>query len=81
MQETYQPIACALHDKYEIAIMFSQQIRIKWLDENDVSHEETVTPTDLLVKDGEEFLLARQADDREICVRLDRVTLLDWSLT
>lgn len=70
----YIPIACALHDEYEIAIMRKKPLHIKWLDENDQQHTEKVLPKNVLVKNKEEFLVANTLDNREICIRLDRIT-------
>lgn len=75
MNKPYQPIACALHDRYEIAIMFKKHLKIKWHDDNGEPHLEKVMPIDLPVKNGEEFLLAKRENDQEVCVRLDRITL------
>jgi transcriptional antiterminator Rof (Rho-off) len=77
MNQPYQPIACALHDKYEIAIMFKQHIDITWQDDSGEQHTEKVLPVDLPVKNGEEFLLAKLNDDKELCIRLDRIALVD----
>ena len=80
MNQAYQPIACALHDKYEIAIMFKTHINIRWQDDKGGEHTEQVLPVDLLVKNGEEFLVAMGVDNQERCIRLDRIELLKWSL-
>lgn len=72
----YQPIACALHDEYEIAIMHKKQLNINWSD-NDGQHTARVLPKDILTKDGQEFLIAESQDKKKLCIRLDRITLLD----
>ena len=77
MIKPYKPIACVLHDEYEIAIMHRKQLRIQWLDDNNESHTESVLPKDILVKSGEEFLIAESGDNGERCIRLDRITLLE----
>ncbi len=71
----YQPIACALHDEYEIAIMHKKQLKIRWSDNNE-DHTARVLPQDILVKDGQEFLMAESEDKKQYCIRLDRITLL-----
>lgn len=76
MSKLYIPIACALHDEYEIAIMHKTPLRIKWLDENNNHHVEKVLAKDILVEDKEEFLVANTLDNRELCIRLDRITLV-----
>lgn len=72
----YIPIDCALHDEYEIAVMHKKSLQIKWLDENGQQHTEKVLPKDVLVKNKEEFLVANTSDNREICIRLDRIALV-----
>lgn len=79
MIEPYVPIACALHDEYEIAIMHKKQLSIKWFDTKGKAHSATVQATDILVSDKEEFLVAKTTDNKELTIRLDRVSLLDNS--
>ena len=73
MTRPYIPIACALHDEYEIAVMRKKPLCIKWLDENNQRHTEKVFPKDVMVKNKEEFLVAIASDNTERCIRLDRI--------
>lgn len=75
MIDSYQPIACALHDEYEIAIMHKQQLNISWTDDTG-QHTARVLPKDILVQDRQEFLIAESLEKKELCIRLDRITLL-----
>ena len=75
MTDLYKPIACSLHDEYEIAIMQRKCLNIKWSDSSGVKHTEKVLPIDILVKNKEEFLVAETPDHNELCVRLDKITL------
>lgn len=75
VNKPYQPIACALHDQYEIAIMYKKQLDISWSD-NTGSHTARVLPKDILVKDRQEFLIAESQDKKQHCIRLDMITLL-----
>jgi transcriptional antiterminator Rof (Rho-off) len=77
MNKPYQPILCSLHDEYEVAIMHQKKLNIQWLDDAGISHREKVLPTDILVNNKEEFLLAAGSDNKELCIRLDRITLLE----
>ena len=77
MTDSYKPIACSLHDEYEIAIMQRNYLNIKWSDSSGVQHTEKVLPKDILLKNKEEFLVAETPDQNELCVRLDKITLLD----
>jgi transcriptional antiterminator Rof (Rho-off) len=77
MNKHYKPIACSLHDEYEIAIIHRKYLNIKWLDDTGVNHTDKVLPKDVLVKNKEEFLVAYTQDNRELCIRLDKITLLE----
>lgn len=76
MTYTYTPIVCALHDEYEIAIMQKKQLNIRWIDRNDEVKVAIVQPKDILVKDKQEFLIADTQDNKKLCIRLDKITLL-----
>ena len=82
MNKHYKPIACSLHDEYEIAIMHRKYLNIKWFDDDaGVYHTDKVLPKDILLKNKEEFLVARAHDsaqnNNELCIRLDKITLLE----
>ena len=69
----YTPIDCGLHSEYELAIMQHNNLRLSWQDIDGQTHLETVTPTDLLVRQHEEFLVVRK-QNQQICeLRLDRI--------
>ncbi len=76
MTNPYIPIACSLHDEYEIAIMQKKHLDIKWSDDGGELHTAKVLPTDILVKDKQEFLLADKQDNEALCIRLDKISLL-----
>jgi len=75
MTDPYKPIACALHDEYEIAIMRRQKLNITWLDDSGCSHESRVLPVDIKVENGEEFLVAEEEGGERLTIRLDRITI------
>ena len=77
MTDSYKPIACSSHDEYEIAIMHKTHLNIKWVDHNGVYRTDKVLPKDILVKDREEFLVANTGDKKELCIRLDKMTILE----
>ena len=77
MTNSYKPIACSLHDEYEIAIMQKNRFTISWLDDSGFSHSDNVLPENILVKDKEEFLVANTKDNKELIIRLDKITILD----
>jgi transcriptional antiterminator Rof (Rho-off) len=77
MTKPYQPIPCALHDQYEIAIMHKKHLRIRWSNDEGEPYSETILPKDILVKDKQEFLLADGKDGEALCIRLDKITILE----
>jgi len=77
MNKSYQPIPCSLHDEYEIAIMRKKALSIQYFDDSGASLRDTVLAIDLLVKNKEEYLLAKTRDGKELRVRLDKITLLE----
>jgi transcriptional antiterminator Rof (Rho-off) len=71
----YQPIACALHDEYEIAIMQNRPITISWTNDSGQQTKANVSVKDLIVRDKEEFLLVETPGDGLMEIRLDKITL------
>ena len=76
MDASYKPIACSLHDEYEIAIMHGKHLTIRWLDSAGACHTDKVLPKDILVKDKEEFLVVDTQDAKALRIRLDMITIL-----
>ena len=76
MNNRYEPIACSLHDEYEIAIMHKKLIDIRWSGDDGEEYTDKVLPKDILVRDKAEFLVANTRDNRELCIRLDKIALL-----
>jgi len=77
MTEPYKPITCSLHDADEIAIVQKRYLTITWSDDSAVCHGGKVLPTDILLKDGEEFLVANTEDNKELKIRLDKIAILE----
>ena len=72
----YRPIPCALYSQYEIAILHRTPLRVYWRDTNGVTYLETLTPEDLVTRNGEEFLVGHNAAGETRRLRLDRVATL-----
>lgn len=72
----YKPISCANYEFYELAILQHRQLRLVWnADTGNVVYDHVITPLDLKTRNGEEFLIMRDADDPDNTVelRLDRI--------
>lgn len=73
----YQPIDCGLYSTYEVAIMQRRRWRMHWRDETGDDHLETLRPTDLQTRNGQEFMYALTDDGAERCIRLDRIIKIE----
>ncbi|GAB4293737.1 MAG: hypothetical protein Kow0096_09540 [Thiohalomonadaceae bacterium] len=73
----YQPIECGLYSEYELAIMRRRRWRMHWRDETGTDHLETLRPTDLQTRNGQEFMSAVTDNGDERCIRLDRIIRIE----
>ena len=69
----YRQVDCAVHDRYELAIMRRQRLRLSWREQDGLLRIEVVRPLDLETKGGEEFLVFVDAAEARRRVRLDRI--------
>ncbi len=71
----YKPIACQTYERYELAILKHQKLRMVWHEEN-VIYDRVVTPLNLETRQGEEFLVfSSEGETRR--TRLDQITRAD----
>lgn len=73
MMSDYKPIDCGIYSEYELAIMHRQRLRLSWREPDDSLHVETILPTDLRTREGEEFLIVTGQDGTTREIRLDRI--------
>ena len=74
MMTDYVSVDCARHSEYELAIMQRRRLALSWRGADNTVHTATVTPTDLLTRNGAEFMRLRDPSGREHIVRLDHIT-------
>ncbi len=72
----YNPVACATHSEYELAIMQGRRMRLKWHDADGGAHQGVVRPLDLVTRNHAEYLLVEH-DGRREEIRLDRIGKAD----
>ncbi len=75
----YQPISCANYDRFEIAILHKQCMRITWFDEQAMVRVAVLRPCDLQTRGGEEFLLTDTLSGQRIELRLDKIVRAEAS--
>ncbi len=73
----YEPIPCGRYSEYEVAILHHDRMRIRWLDDGGQDHLETLHPTDLQTRAGEEFMFATTDDGEQRVIRLDRIRMTE----
>ena len=72
MEQDYQPIACAQHDRLEFSVLRRIPLMLKYrLDSQ--SRAENVMPLDVATRGGAEWLKFRREDGSVEEVRLDQI--------
>lgn len=73
MSQTYQPIACTLHDELEALATLRRECRITFRGIDDQTETITDVIADVFARGREEFLRLRHGT----IIRLDRITHID----
>lgn len=69
----YRPVDCGIHSMYEEAILLRRRLHLRWRTPDGKVRDESIKPLDVVARNGEEFLLLRDAAHNEISVRLDHI--------
>jgi transcriptional antiterminator Rof (Rho-off) len=70
--QDYVPITCAFHERLEFAVLRRQRLRLRY-SEGERVEEGVLLPTDVVTRDGAEWLHCRDDDGQERVLRLDRL--------
>ncbi len=73
MTRDYTPIPCAVYNRYEVAILNGQTLRVVWKSARDIDRVETLRPLDLRTRSGAEYMIARNHIGQFRVMRLDRI--------
>jgi Rho-binding antiterminator len=73
MTKDYTPIPCAIYNRYEVAILNGQSLRVVWRSARNIDRLETLTPVDLRTRSGAEYMIARNHIGQGRVMRLDRI--------
>ena len=68
----YKPVSCEAHSLYELAVMRRTPAVVRWQDDNEI-RKARLMPLDVETKNREEFLVARDVNERSLRIRLDRI--------
>ena len=69
----YVPIACIDHEKLEFAVLRRQQLAIRFLDPQEKVVQLRLLPTDVVTRQGAEWLHYRDDSGAVGVLRLDRI--------
>ena len=69
----YVPIACIDHEKLEFAVLRRQQLAIRFLDPQEKVVQLRLLPTDVVTRQGAEWLHYRDESGAVGVLRLDRI--------
>ena len=69
----YVPIACIDHEKLEFAVLRRQQLAISFLDPQEKVVQLRLLPTDVVTRQGAEWLHYRDESGEVGVLRLDRI--------
>ncbi|PIV89304.1 MAG: transcriptional antiterminator, Rof [Hydrogenophilales bacterium CG17_big_fil_post_rev_8_21_14_2_50_63_12] len=74
MPVNYLPIACATHERLELAVLRRQPLQLTWLGEDGHTQFcERILPLDVETRDGAEWLTIKLPAGGSECVRLDHI--------
>jgi Rho-binding antiterminator len=77
----YQPIPCALHESYELAVLRRVAIDLSWRSADNFIQRARLVPEDVFTREGAEYLLAIALDGDRHLIRLDRILNAVWAAT
>lgn len=71
----YQPVACSVHDFYEMAIIQDLWLDLSWFDESGEHHKQRLRPVNIRIIDAAEYRVTCSGKDNEsvVEIRLDRI--------
>lgn len=75
----YQPIACALHESYQYAVMRRASIDLAWRTETGLVEKVRGLPEDVFTRGQAEYLQLRTGSGRRLVIRLDLIVEASWA--
>ncbi|MDR3392787.1 MAG: transcriptional antiterminator, Rof [Sulfuriferula sp.] len=71
LSDEYRPVACALHERLEFAVLKHQQLQVRYLDPARQEAQAIVLPLDVYTANSAEWLKMQHVDGRMETLRLD----------
>ncbi len=77
---TYQPIACALHEKLEYSVLKCLRLQLRYLDASNQEMIVIALPLDVYTENAAEWLRMQHVDGRVEILRLDAILFIAESV-
>ena len=78
-KQHYQPIACGLHEQYQLAAMRGALLELSWKTESGGQMSARLRILDVATRNGAEFLTAETSGGDRHEIRLDWITRAAWA--
>lgn len=78
-RQAYQPIACGLHELYQLASMRGDPLYICWENESEGVLKARLRIVDVYTRDRAEYLSGKTASGEYNEIRLDRIIAASWA--
>jgi transcriptional antiterminator Rof (Rho-off) len=78
-RQGYRPIACGLHEQYQLAAMRGALLDISWESETEGSMTTRLRIVDVFTRDSAEYLSGETLAGEQHQIRLDRIRLAHWA--
>lgn len=72
------PIACALHEHFQLAVMKKMSLDIVWVDDSGLNRMDRIRPIDVYTKQNAEYLRGDINNLGEVEIRLDFINEARW---
>lgn len=79
-EQDYTPIACGLHEQYQLAVLKRAPLDLQWRTQQGASRQARVLLRDVFTRTGAEYLAGETREGEAIEIRLDRITLARWAV-
>ncbi len=78
-RQQYRPIACGLHELYQLAAIRRALLDIRWDNESGGSEQRRLRVLDVFTRDKAEFLSGETLAGEHYQIRLDRIRRAAWA--
>ena len=78
-QEAYRPIACGLHELYQLAAMRAAHLDLGWTGVSGERNRARLKVLDVYTRERAEYLSGEASNGERFEIRLDRIAEASWA--